>query len=409
MPLEGVAGAFEGITEAAGTTSEAVLEDFKTFSAGMITNADAMSSFNTAAQLVGKQFALELPEAMGYLSKVSAATGQDMGFMLDSLVKGVGRLSPMILDNLGIQVDLTAAYEAYGQEIGKTAGELTKAEQQTALMNQVMQLLAENTAAMPEVAGTAAAAFGAFQTTLQDTKDAIGLALLPVVTPLLQAFADLAQKVLPPLVSFLTESVIPAIAGLVAWFRDEVMPRLQETGRVLRETLGPAFKELWDAIKLVIEALGISTGEVDALDVILDVLTATLKAVEIVAGGLALVFHGVADGVKTIAGAIEWVIDTFNDMREAAERAVEAIPSWLRPGSPTPFELGLQGIAQAMREVNTEFGGLTVSRAAPVPVGAGGPMVVNLTYAPAVSLGDQYEAETVLGPYIAEALRKRGL
>ena len=32
----------------------------------------------------------------------AAATGQDVGFMLDSLVKGIGRGSPMILDNLGL-------------------------------------------------------------------------------------------------------------------------------------------------------------------------------------------------------------------------------------------------------------------------------------------------------------------
>jgi hypothetical protein len=46
-----------------------------------------MMSYNQAAQLVGKQFADQLQARCNTLVKVSAATGQDMGFMMDSLVK----------------------------------------------------------------------------------------------------------------------------------------------------------------------------------------------------------------------------------------------------------------------------------------------------------------------------------
>jgi len=74
----------------------------------MATNRDLMLSFNKASTLVSVDFAKQLPDAMQYLGKVSLATGQDLGFLLDSLVTGVGRVSPMILDNLGIQVALSA-------------------------------------------------------------------------------------------------------------------------------------------------------------------------------------------------------------------------------------------------------------------------------------------------------------
>ena len=39
--------------------------------------------------------------------------------------------------------------------------------------------------------------------------------------------------------------------------------------------------------------------------------------------------------------------------------------------------------------------------------GMGGGVVVQFTYAPAVSLGDRYEAEQVLAPMIAEGVRRR--
>jgi len=66
----------------------------------------------------------------------------------------------------------------------------------------------------------------------------------------------------------------------------------------------------------------------------------------------------------------------------------------------------LRGIADAAADLN--WGGLNVNAGAG---GGGGPgqggIVVNLTYAPAVSLADRFEAEEKLAPFIANALRAR--
>jgi phage-related protein len=239
-PLEGIEKAFEGIAEASGKSADEMLRALEKGSAGMIAQRDLMKSYNLAAQLVGDQFANQLPEAMGYLGKVAAATGEDMGFMMDSLVRGVGRLSPMILDNLGIQVDLTAAYEAYASSIGKSVEELTKQEQQTALMNQVMEKLAANTANMPEVAGTAAAGIAALRAKFKNLKDSVGKALLPALTHVLNALTKLADKVFPLIVKFVESKVVPAIESLVKafkFFTDEILPALQDR-----------FRKVWDWI-----------------------------------------------------------------------------------------------------------------------------------------------------------------
>jgi len=127
-PLVAVEEAFTGLAEAAGIGSDEMIQALKEGSRGMIAQHDLMLTFNKAAQLVSTDFAKKLPDAMGYLGKVSAATGQDLDFLLDSLVTGIGRLSPMILDNLAIQVDLNAAYEDYAAELGKSTDELTKSE-----------------------------------------------------------------------------------------------------------------------------------------------------------------------------------------------------------------------------------------------------------------------------------------
>jgi len=125
---------------------------------------------------------------------------------------------------------------------------------------------------------------------------------------------------------------------------------------------------------------------------------------------IARVIRDVAEAIRTLVDAINWVIDKFNQMADAARNAINAIPDWLVPGSPTPLELGLRGIGDALGDVNRQMGGAFGGLSPQMPMagqGAGGGVVVNLHYAPAVSLADQYEAEQRLIPYIEAALAKR--
>lgn len=195
--LVGIEQAFAGMAESVGRGASDMLAALKKGSGGMIANRDLMLSFNKAAQLVNRDFATKLPDAMQYLGKVSASTGADLDYLLDSLVTGVGRLSPMILDNLAIQVDMTAAQEAYAASVGKTVDELTKTEKQTALMNQVIEKLAQNTAGLPDVAGSASAQMANLGVEIQNAKDEIGKAFLPVLGILMPKLTELAMRTLP--------------------------------------------------------------------------------------------------------------------------------------------------------------------------------------------------------------------
>ena len=187
-----VRDAFEGIAEAAGTSGDAVLAAMKKGSQGMTANIDLMKSYNLANQLVSEDFANKLPEAMGYLGKVSAATGESMDFMMNSLIRGVGRLSPLILDNLGIQVDMNASYEEYARVLGKSTDELTKAEKQTAIMNATMAALKANTASMPDDFGNVAQSLKA---SFQNAKDSIGETLIPVLNEVTGSLTKTIEKI----------------------------------------------------------------------------------------------------------------------------------------------------------------------------------------------------------------------
>lgn len=219
-PIQGIQNSFKGLTSGLVGGYDEMIDSLQEGSQHMISNRDLMTSFNKAAQLVGIDFAQQLPDAMKYLGKVSAATGQDMSYMMDSLVVGVGRLSPMILDNLGIQVNLAAATERAAEMYGVEASELSKAQQQAGMMSVVLEKLQANTSSMPDITDNVTTKLAQFKATVQNTKDTIGQAFLPVLGIAMTVFGKLSDKFLPKLESAMEkiEPVVTKIAEVVGDF-----------------------------------------------------------------------------------------------------------------------------------------------------------------------------------------------
>jgi len=423
-PVEGVSNAFAGLAESAGQGADGMLDALKRGSAGMVANRDLMMSFNQAAQLVSTDFAVQLPDAMQYLSKVSGATGQDMGYMLASLVKGVGRLSPMILDNLSIQVNLTEACAEWAEASGKAvtvttdnseaiaelgeklqfaereyalmtdkqkaaagAGKdvgainlqmdkkaaqiaaykaeldtleathgtttedldaliesMTKAEQQEAVMAMTMKKLAENTASMPDVTETAAAKMAQFKATIQDTKDEVGIALLPALNNVMGAVSKLAEIVLPPLTDFLENKLAPAVnivAGFINdffWllgtgdtplealrgalemaFGEEIAGRILgivdavvEFGQRLSEFLAPVMDWISKNVELqdVLIALGVAIAAV-VLPVLWGIITAVAPVIAVFIAAVAIVVALRKAWESDFLGLRTFILDTL--------------------------------------------------------------------------------------------------
>lgn len=115
------------------------LETMRQAARGGIADSDMMLSANRAMMLgVAKT-----SEELAALMEVARARGEKMGLSMqqafDNIVTGIGRASPMILDNLGIVVNAAETYEAYAASIGKSADALTKAEQIRALTQRVIR------------------------------------------------------------------------------------------------------------------------------------------------------------------------------------------------------------------------------------------------------------------------------
>lgn len=108
-------------------------------------------------------------ENMELVQKMAIRTGQSADFLTESFARGISRLSPLILDNLGIQVGLKDANYAYASSTGKVVTELTKHEQTAALLNETLRKLRDNTQGVSLGADSAAASVARFETFFADT------------------------------------------------------------------------------------------------------------------------------------------------------------------------------------------------------------------------------------------------
>lgn len=121
------------------------MERMTEITGGLATKLQVVGSVNKALA-----FGIDLSDGrLERLIKTSQKTalimGTDLKSAFDDLIVGVSRESKQILDNNGIQLTLNETLGAYAEKLGKTTSELTKAERQTAILNEALKQMENNT------------------------------------------------------------------------------------------------------------------------------------------------------------------------------------------------------------------------------------------------------------------------
>jgi hypothetical protein len=176
-----------------GGNMDTIVEKVKAASLGTVSEMDIIASSNKAMMLgLGAD-----ADQLANLMEVAAFRGRAMGISttqaFDDIVRGVGRASPMILDNLGIVVNAKETYDAYAKEIGKSANELTKSEKTQALLNAVLK---EGNTMLDKAGGLVednASQYERLTARTTDYKNELKQTLTEAVTPSLKAFLDYAD------------------------------------------------------------------------------------------------------------------------------------------------------------------------------------------------------------------------
>ncbi len=194
IEVDTVSQSYERLASQIGISAEENLASLSELSAGTISNKDLMLSANRAMILgVAKN-----QEEFNSLMQIARLRARDMGLTttqaFDNIVTGIGRASPMILDNLGILIKQEAAQEKYAASLGKTSEELTENERKEALKMAVLEEGMKSVQDAGELTLTYAERMEKSKVAAENLKSVIGTSLAPTMATMSDILADLIER-----------------------------------------------------------------------------------------------------------------------------------------------------------------------------------------------------------------------
>lgn len=182
---EGVTRAFHVMVGNQDRDVDAYLAKLKVASAGTISETNIMTTANKA-MMMGLD--LDTIETMMEGARtIAIATGQNVGYLFESLSMGVARQSRLLLDNLGIIVSAEVAYQNYADSLDRTVASLSESEKKIAYQKEVMTQLDGTTKELAGDTPIAAQEIQKFQASIDNLATSLGTDLLPAITETLLA------------------------------------------------------------------------------------------------------------------------------------------------------------------------------------------------------------------------------
>lgn len=262
--LIGLAESFDRLTASVGVASQTLLVDLRKAAAGTVSDFDLIRRANVALAGAtgefGQQFAQNLPKILEIARTQARATGQDVDFLFQSLVTGIKRASPLLIDNTGITLKISEANQTLAEQLGKTVEQLTSEEKQIAVLNATLEAGDRAIAALGDSHETAAEKMARAQATVTNILDRLGLA----VQPGFEAVLDGVNRIL---------GVVEKLAGAFGTLLSPIV-----------EIFGNTFKT--------------------AVDVALGVLDPFINAILSFVPYIAIVFQFISDVISRIFGII---------------------------------------------------------------------------------------------------------
>lgn len=303
-----------------------IIAELRKVSGETLSTADAVGVANSALLAGGASFAAEIPRLFKIAQSAALATGQDVNFVLDTLVRGIAKGSPLLIDNAEIYLSLGDAVEDYATKLGKTTDELTRQERTQATLQAVLeqgQTIVEGVGSSALEATSSISQFNAAGKTLAETLRAAAIStfdtsgVLDFLTRGLQAAAKaaaIAAGGLAALFNLIKNTGIDDIAALV-------------TGQTtLNEILDESAQVGIDAFTSTAEALGVFVSEEQAA---IPVTQELGDAVEETAGDIQKFTDTIANArTQALEAFLQRAIQTERQLEDAAiarARKVEQI------------------------------------------------------------------------------------
>ena len=262
---------FYSLANAAGSSGQDILSALDDAARGTISNSELILSANRAMMLGLGADADQLANLLEVASFRGRAMGLSTAQAFNDIVTGVGRASPMILDNLGIVIDAEQTYQDYADALGKTKEELTKAEKTQALLSRTIEegnrQIAQAGGLVDDTAASYERLAAQSKNYFDELKKGVGEALAPFAEGLAKTFeieretTRLMKEGLNPYearrkaIENLNSATVQATSNLDGWGRalSDTAPALEDNTAAIQDNVEAA-KALSDAYRDILSS-----------------------------------------------------------------------------------------------------------------------------------------------------------
>lgn len=216
---EAVVTGITSLAQSLGQDGPKIIATIKEITRGQLSLTEAAQNTGIAlsAGLTGEQF----NELADIATKASKVLGRDLTDSLQRLVRGVGKLEPELLDELGIFTRIDPAVERYAIKLGVAASSLTNFERRQAFANAVIE---EGTNKYKNV-----------DTAVSDSSQNLNR-LVANISDLALKIGQVVTTVLDPIVTFFNND-ITKLSALVAVLGSLIFSKLNQITREGIESL----------------------------------------------------------------------------------------------------------------------------------------------------------------------------
>ena len=270
---------------------------------------------------------------------------------LQNVIDGVGRFATKVIEYIPKVVDWlkrlgTWFSENQGVIVGVLAGlsVAVAAFVYTTVIPAILNLVTVLGIPLLVMAAVAAVAYLVYEAWtnnwggIQDKLKAVWAAIQPVFQTIKTWLQVNIPKALEILTGFWNNVLLPAIQAVWSWIQTNLFPLFDALAELLEVTVGLALTALAGFWQNVLQP-----AIQDMYEWFNDKVMPVLKDV---AGWLkdklTPAFEGISKAIETVVGWIKGLTDKLKNIK---------LPDWLTPGSPTPFEIGLWGIQDALKAV----------------------------------------------------------
>lgn len=176
--IEGLEIKFNRTMRSFGLNADEMISKWQVASRGVIAESELMAKANYLA-LTGIPVD-ELSWMLDAVQNAAQATGLSFELLFSKLTMGLARKSKPMLDDLGIILSATEAYEKYAVTVDKSVDSLTEAEKQLAFTAAARAAAARQEEVLGKVTETAATVIARSKAVIKDAGDQLKKAFIPV-------------------------------------------------------------------------------------------------------------------------------------------------------------------------------------------------------------------------------------